>query len=84
MATLVARRGDVQALKCLIAAGYGGDAPALVDAPDTECVRGKASNPFGTNTIALTTAGGINLTEANAIAKLLGTAQWPMRRSRPA
>ncbi|KAG1675465.1 hypothetical protein FOA52_001764 [Chlamydomonas sp. UWO 241] len=76
MATLVARPGDAQALKCLIGAGFGAVQLSLTPAPDAASVRAKASNPFGTNTVAYLPAnGGAPLTEPNAIARLLGGAK---------
>jgi len=71
---LVARAGDPQALKATLAARVSGASLELQRAADLAAVRGAkgASNPFGTNEIALLLPGGGALTEANAIAGYLG------------
>lgn len=72
MATLLGRKGDTQALKCLISAAISNSQLLFSPLPSKEAVRSKASNPFGTNAIALLSPNGSFLTEANVISKLLG------------
>ena len=71
MASLVARKGDTQALKALIAAVARGSSLQFVAVPDTAAVRSKGANPFGTNTVVYLGVNGL-LTESNAVAQLLG------------
>lgn len=72
MASLIGRKGDAQALKVAIAAAAAGTSVQFSPASDAAAVRAKGSNPFGSNAIAYVAADGALLTEANAIAKLLG------------
>jgi hypothetical protein len=77
-ATLVARGGDAQALKALIAAEISGadvELKALGQQETRQAV-------FGPAAVSLTTAGGATLTEPNAIAAYLGAfAETPQSTS---
>ena len=75
MASLYARKDDAQALKPFIAACIAGKQLLFTSVTDASSARSKASNPFGTSTVAYLTPDGIQLTEANAISKLLGEKQ---------
>ena len=75
MASLYARKDDAQALKPFIAACIAGKQLLFTSVTDASSARSKASNPFGTSTVAYLTPDGIQLTEANAISKLLGETQ---------
>lgn len=70
MATLHARKGDVQALKAIAAAGLA-SAQVTFAAATLDDIRAKGNNPFGNNTIWLAT-GSVQLSEPNAAAAYLG------------
>lgn len=69
MATLHARKGDVQALKAIAAAGLA-SAQVTFAAATLDDIRAKGNNPFGNNTIWLAT-GSVQLSEPNAAAAYL-------------
>ena len=71
MASLVARPGDVQALRAAISAKFSG-IELTFTAASCDVLRAKASNPFGTNVLACTTSSGVQLTSPNTIVKILG------------
>ncbi len=72
---LVARAADPQALKALLAAKLGGKAVEFKPSADV------AAGPFGTSRVQLQ-GDGLELTEANAIAELLGAPRAAPRRAR--